>query len=1087
VQALAKDFSKIFSVPFVLWITSSYTYTPLSHFRFTISVPLASFRGMRNTLKVLKDVETRKSLVAKAIRDGNVSVKDFMSLQEQYAFVYKDHSGNSALGMGRSGSANLSGSTNDYIQFIITTLEEDRDGDIVVPMGRVGKNYANNPVWFFGHQEWEIPIGTSRAPDGSIAVVSQRDKCISNFYPDRADPDAMFVFGKVQRGILNATSIAFVPLIAQRREEMYKSNPRDTRPSGWRFDSWDHTETSIVGVPANAGAIRDSLDKEKSFITPRLQKALKPYAAKSRKEQGIVWSGWCPNGDCTVKKSSLRNNAPRGDSRLDRGYSFKVGDRVQSRHGKGKIEEVRGSGRLAQYIVEMDDGEIQRYDGDEIEVAKAAKKDCGCKSKAVTKGKKLSVGMHVEGHYSVPGLGESDFKGRITGIHNDTAGGNFGQATVQLDTPIKLGNSTRERILLMVDPKGFFENDNYRQLKSLAEPKDRLDDPKVWKSINKSLGGRIVAVIPIPSNYKGRRLTDADLDDIADKAVQRAGGVPSGINMEIGAAVGSRDVVTIPIYFDQSWVRGRDPDDGSTLASRAALKLQQAILSRAEKSLAESSGASGGYTVPPCECGGKPDCPCGNKKKKSISIDSVKPATKVVAVNFMDKPKLPGYGKFIVDTRGLVKTVENVLPDGRVIVDGGGVASSKDGLLYDTLQEANKVASELRGKSMKKKTPVKQPVAKSKPVRKADMDEEDQVMKDDAHDLIAEDIEMEEPFTVKPSAASIVKTYQHAKAEAEFLEDEISKLDHPGIEEGLTKYKAKYVDPRMEHLKGMLHTHHAKGEGDPDEFLDKCMKGMETDGTGGSETDPGEEGMVQAGEIPPEDEVVSKRRKSVRKSGEKFRLTKDPKAPLVEVFDASGEIIDSARASNVTELLHWLRQNYPGIQEKKSLEDDNISEEVEDKDLDLVEWAEQEEAEPEHEDVIDEEVGINPDEDTEEILERYQHPKNLKWYTRKVGTAKRVGNKLVLVKEAEFLEEEEETKDSSSEVVEEKIIYGEDCEGEDQDDECRAMFANVGKGKKKSSDCKCTKEKDEDDDLSPEDMERLKVLTNRLKDYGFAI
>jgi hypothetical protein len=914
VQALAKDFSKIFSVPFVLWITSSYTYTPLSHFRFTISVPLASFRGMRNTLKVLKDVETRKSLVAKAIRDGNVSVKDFMSLQEQYAFVYKDHSGNSALGMGRSGSANLSGSTNDYIQFIITTLEEDRDGDIVVPMGRAGKNYANNPVWFFGHQEWEIPIGTSRAPDGSIAVVSQRDKCISNFYPDRADPDAMFVFGKVQRGILNATSIAFVPLIAQRREEMYKSNPRDTRPSGWRFDSWDHTETSIVGVPANAGAIRDSLDKEKSFITPRLQKALKPYAAKSRKEQGIVWSGWCPNGDCTVKKSSLRNNAPRGDSRLDRGYSFKVGDRVQSRHGKGKIEEVRGSGRLAQYIVEMDDGEIQRYDGDEIEVAKAAKKDCGCKSKD----KSLSESSGTSGGYLVP----------VTWVVEYSPNNDMSGDTKKIEVSAVSEREARNAAASKVGGK----------IIGLSR-----------KSINKNYG----------MVYMGR---DRGLYGEACKIVEER---PNGkVIIEIDTG-------------DRYEVR------------REEVKVDK------QKS------------VPPCECGGKPDCPCGNKKKKESAV--------------------------------------------------------------------------------KKKTPVKQPVAKSKPVRKADMDEEDQVMKDDAHDLIAEDIEMEEPFTVKPSAASIVKTYQHAKAEAEFLDDEISKLDHPGIEEGLTKYKAKYVDPRMEHLKGMLHTHHAKGEGDPDEFLDKCMKGMETDGTGGSETDPGEEGMVQAGEIPPEDEVVSKRRKSVRKSGEKFRLTKDPKAPLVEVFDASGEIIDSARASNVTELLHWLRQNYPGIQEKKSLEDDNISEEVEDKDLDLVEWAEQEEAEPEHEEVIDEEVGINPDEDTEEILERYQHPKNLKWYTRKVGTAKRVGNKLVLVKEAEFLEEEEETKDSSSEVVEEKIIYGEDCEGEDQDDECRAMFANVGKGKKKSSDCKCTKEKDEDDDLSPEDMERLKQLTNRLKDYGFAI
>jgi hypothetical protein len=491
----------------------------------------------------------------------------------------------------------------------------------------------------------------------------------------------------------------------------------------------------------------------------------------------------------------------------------------------------------------------------------------------------------------------------------------------------------------------------------------------------------------------------------------------------------------------------------------------------------------------------------------------------------------------------------------------------------------------LKELAVKKKTPVKQPVAKSKSVRKADMDEEDQVMKDDAHDLIAEDIEMEEPFTVKPSAASIVKTYQHAKAEAEFLEDEIAKLDHPGIEEGLTKYKAKYVDPRMEHLKDLLHSHHgAEGE-DADTLMDKCMKGMSTDGTGGSETDPGEAGMVQAGEIPDDDEMVSKQHvlkgryklvsakgtrivngteqqaiaaarkmeeelqpafgvsvedelgntvanvedgrveKSVFKSGRRQRRKSIRKGEVRKGAYGDGYEagMNSAKGRGLAknpyekgtqEWMDWIEGVDDGYNDvknnaKKDFVEDEVVEETksvsesegeywveyddgtrrgpfmshedamaaeggtEDKDLDLVEWAEQEEAEPEHEEVIDEEVGINPDEDTEEILERYQHPKNLKWYTRKVGTAKRVGNKLVLVKEAEFLEE--------------KIIYGEDCEGEDQDDECLAMFANVGKGKKKSSDCKCSKEKDEDDDLSPEDMERLKQLTNRLKDYGFAV
>jgi hypothetical protein len=57
------------------------------------------------------------------------------------------------------------------------------------------------------------------------------------------------------------------------------------------FREVDLTEVSIVGVPACAGAIADTLQREKRFISPQLRKALTPYAARPH---GRCFAGWCP-------------------------------------------------------------------------------------------------------------------------------------------------------------------------------------------------------------------------------------------------------------------------------------------------------------------------------------------------------------------------------------------------------------------------------------------------------------------------------------------------------------------------------------------------------------------------------------------------------------------------------------------------------------------------------------------------------------------------------------------------------------------------------------------------------------------------
>jgi hypothetical protein len=243
-------------------------------------------------------VNERLARIQKALANGTLTAQESRALREGYAYPYgvsKLSGGAPALAMGRSGAADVSEATDAYIPFTVSVLEGDRDGDLVIPMGAQLGNYQRNPVVFFGHQSLALPIGTSRAPDGSLAFFKSQDRLRAYWYPDYDDPDADFIAGKVRRGILSAASLAFVPVDAERRQPERKAmhgGSDSGMPLGWLFKLYDVTEWSVVGVGSNPGAIRDALDSEKMWISPRLQKGLGLYAAQARGSR--CWSGWCP-------------------------------------------------------------------------------------------------------------------------------------------------------------------------------------------------------------------------------------------------------------------------------------------------------------------------------------------------------------------------------------------------------------------------------------------------------------------------------------------------------------------------------------------------------------------------------------------------------------------------------------------------------------------------------------------------------------------------------------------------------------------------------------------------------------------------
>lgn len=179
---------------------------------------------------------------------------------------------------------------------IISTFDVDRDGDVVVSRGMQVENYSRNPLVFWGHQSLELPIGRAEDPEGNLCVWIDDTAIRAKCFFDQEDPDAMWVFSKLARGYLNATSIAFVPLQAERRQATEKAHPEShpQGPVGWIFHRADMTEYSFVGIGANQNALRDAIDSEKSFITPKLQKSVIPFCAKAR---GRSFSGYSPAVD----------------------------------------------------------------------------------------------------------------------------------------------------------------------------------------------------------------------------------------------------------------------------------------------------------------------------------------------------------------------------------------------------------------------------------------------------------------------------------------------------------------------------------------------------------------------------------------------------------------------------------------------------------------------------------------------------------------------------------------------------------------------------------------------------------------------
>lgn len=136
---------------------------------------------------------------------------------------------------------------NRVLSFSITTMDEDRDGDIVNPMGMALDNFIKNPVVLFAHDNRQPPIARAF----NLEKTSQQILSDAEFTTREVNPLGDTVFRLFKGGFMHAVSVGFRIVnysISEDRAQRGLFPPLDIHES-------ELFEFSPVPVPSNPNAL----------------------------------------------------------------------------------------------------------------------------------------------------------------------------------------------------------------------------------------------------------------------------------------------------------------------------------------------------------------------------------------------------------------------------------------------------------------------------------------------------------------------------------------------------------------------------------------------------------------------------------------------------------------------------------------------------------------------------------------------------------------------------------------------------------------------------------------------------------------
>ena len=134
------------------------------------------------------------------------------------------------------------------VRSVITTIDADRAGDVVVPTGLKNlDDFLMNPVVLWAHNRSHFP------PIGICEWIDiQPRRLVAQTKFAEGVPFAEDIFRLYEQNILRGWSIGFVPR---------RATPRAARRGGVTVAEWDLLEYSAVPIPENPGALTVALQK----------------------------------------------------------------------------------------------------------------------------------------------------------------------------------------------------------------------------------------------------------------------------------------------------------------------------------------------------------------------------------------------------------------------------------------------------------------------------------------------------------------------------------------------------------------------------------------------------------------------------------------------------------------------------------------------------------------------------------------------------------------------------------------------------------------------------------------------------------
>lgn len=175
----------------------------------------------------------------------------------------------------------------------ISTIAVDRDGEVLMPSGLNSKEFEKNPVVFFGHNYYTLPVGKciaiKRTDDAIIAKTVFAERPENHPADQEWLPDTLLSLYK--QGVLKGFSVGFSPV------ESRPASDKDVEKFGAGvrriYSKWKLLEYSVAPLPANQEAVATAVAKgwipqktaDAIFTGEILPEPAKPKQATPRYEE----------------------------------------------------------------------------------------------------------------------------------------------------------------------------------------------------------------------------------------------------------------------------------------------------------------------------------------------------------------------------------------------------------------------------------------------------------------------------------------------------------------------------------------------------------------------------------------------------------------------------------------------------------------------------------------------------------------------------------------------------------------------------------------------------------------------------------